>query len=298
MSHTAKLPATRAENLQGMTNMLIAMACFTISDACMKLVAEMMPLYQAATIRSVLMLPMLVVMARWMGGLRLGGVARAWPVVTLRTLGEIGSALFFFLALVNLPLPIVTSILQSAPLMVTGAAAIFFGEKVGLQRFAAILIGFIGVLIIVRPGPEGVSIYAVAAILTVVCMVVRDLSSRRFPPELSSVGVAFVTAFVMLGVFGSVSLLRETWVAVPTKVWPLLIFSGVLVNVGYICIVRVMRVGDVAFTTAFRYSGLLWALLLGWLIWGFFPDAFTLAGAGLVVASGIFSLLRNAKVKA
>lgn len=297
MSHAPKLPATRAENLQGMTNMLIAMACFTISDGCMKMVSEMMPLYQAATIRSVLMLPMLILVARWMGGLQLGGILRAWPVVTLRTLGEIGSAIFFFIALMNLPLPIVTSILQSAPLMVTGAAAIFMGEKVGLQRFAAILVGFVGVLIIVRPGPEGFNIYAVSAMMAVVCMVVRDLSSRRFPPSLSSVGVAFVTAFVMIGVFGGMSL-QQPWVAVPLQVWPLLILSGVLVNVGYICIVRVMRVGDVAFTTSFRYSSLIWALLMGWLIWGFFPDAITLAGAALVVGSGIFSLLRNAKVKA
>lgn len=297
MAQAPRQPATRAENIQGMTNMLIAMAGFTISDGAMKMVSEMMPLYQAACIRSMMMVPMLWLLARWTGGLQLGQVFGSWRVLGLRTLGEIGASIFFFFALMHLPLPIVTSILQSAPLVVTAAAALFFGEKVGIKRFCAIIVGFIGVLIIVRPGPDGFNVYAIFAMLTVLCITLRDLSSRSFPPNVSSVGIAFVTAVTMIFVFGGASA-SQPWVAVPLAAMPLIFASAVLVTVGYIFIVRVMRVGDVAFTTPFRYSALIWALLLGWVVWGFFPDALTLAGAGLVVASGIFTLLRNARVKA
>ena len=286
----------RAENYRGAGYMLIAMAAFTVGDAVMKLVAEMMPLYQAVTLRGLISVPLLLVIARISGGLRLDSLARSWRPAGLRTLGEVGATLFFFLALVNLPLATVSAINQSVPLGVTAGAALFFGEKVGWRRMLAIVAGFFGVMLIVRPGAEGMNIYALCALASVGFVVLRDLATRKLAPEVSSVSVALFATFAITLVAAGISL-PGGWAPVPLGAWPYIVSASVLVLTGYIFVVRMMRVGQVAAITPFRYSALLWALLLGWVIWGHVPDALTVLGAVIVVASGLFALLREARLQ-
>lgn len=283
------------DNLRGAGYMLIAMATFTLGDACMKTVSEQMPLYQAVTLRGMITVPLLLIGAWATGGLRLARLADCWGVVTLRTLGELFATLTFFYALVSMPLGTLSAILQSAPLAVTAGAALFMGEKVGWRRALAIAVGFLGVLIIIRPGPEGLSIHALVALASVGFIVLRDLNSRRLPPQAPSVTVALIAAVAVTLVCGLLSL-REPWVAVPGTALPLIMLAGCLVNIGYIFVIMVMRVGEVGFTTPFRYTSLVWAVLLGWAIWGDFPDGLTILGAGIVVASGVFTLLREARI--
>lgn len=285
----------RAENFRGAGYMLIAMAAFTIGDAVMKLVAGMMPLYQAVTLRGLIAVPLLLLIARMTGGLRLDSLARSWRPAGLRTLGEVGATLFFFLALVNLPLATVSAINQSVPLGVTAGAALFFGEKVGWRRMLAILAGFFGVLLIVRPGAEGMNIYALCSLASVSFVVLRDLATRKLAGDVSSVAVALSATLAITLVAAAISL-PQGWRPVPLAAWPYILSASVLVLVGYIFVVRMMRVGQVAAITPFRYSALLWALVLGWLIWGHVPDALTALGALIVVASGLFALLREARL--
>lgn len=287
--------ALRSDNLKGAGFMLVAMAAFTLGDACMKTVAEHIPLYQGVTLRGLVTIPLLVLLGRFLGGMHLGRLAASWRIVTLRTAGEIAATLTFFYALVNMPLGALSAILQSAPLAVTGAAALFMGEKVGWRRGLAIAIGFLGVLLIVQPGPEGLNIAALVALVSVAFIVVRDLSTRRLPPDVPSVGVALV-ASIAITLMGAVLSLETPWQPVPLVAVPLIVAAAVLVNTGYIFIIRVMRLGEVGFTTPFRYSALVWAMLLGWVIWGEVPQPATLLGAGIVVASGLFVLLREARL--
>lgn len=282
--------AMRAENLKGVGFMLIAMASFSLGDAVMKYVAEQLPLYQAVTLRGLVSVPLLLLIARASGGLQLGSLSGAWRPAVVRTLGEVGATIFFFLGLLNLPLATVSAINQAVPLAVTAGAALFFGEKVGLRRMAAILVGFCGVLVIVRPGPEGMNIYAVCALVSVGFVVLRDLATRKLAPRVSSVSVALLAALVITGISALISL-RTPWQPVPLSLWLPLIAAGFLVVIGYIFVIRMMRLGQVAVITPFRYSALLWALVLGWLIWGHVPDALTAFGAALVVGSGLFALL-------
>ena len=284
-----------SDNLRGAGFMLVAMAAFILGDACMKTVAGHLPLYQAVTLRGLVTVPLLVLLARMTGGLNLERMRGSWRVVWLRTAGEIGATLTFFYALVHLPLGALSAILQSAPLAVTAGAALFMGEKVGWRRGLAIAIGFLGVLLIVQPGAEGLNIAALVALVSVGFIVLRDLSTRRLPADVPSIPVALVAAIAVTGL-GAMLSLRTPWQPVPLAIVPVILAAAVLVNIGYIFIIRVMRVGEVAFTTPFRYTSLVWAMLLGWVFWDEVPRPGTLVGAAIVVASGLFVLLREAQI--
>lgn len=283
------------ENQRGAGFMLVAMAAFTLGDACMKVVSEQMPLLQAVALRGMVTLPLMLLLARLTGGLRLAGLAGSWRLVGWRTLAELGATLTFFYCLVSMPLGTLSAILQATPLAVTAGAALFMGEAVGWRRGLAILCGFVGVLLIIRPGAEGIDSTALVALASVGFVVLRDLSTRRLTHSAPSVTVALLAAALVTLVCALLSL-RQPWVAVPLQVLPLLALAAVFVIIGYVCVIRVMRMGEVGFTTPFRYTSLVWAVLLGWLIWGDFPDGLTLLGAGIVVASGVFTLLREARL--
>jgi len=276
--------------------MVVAMAAFTLGDACMKAVALHLPLYQAVTLRGLLTLPLLALIGHWTGGLDFRGTFRAWPVVGLRTLAEIAATLTFFIGLINLPFATLSSIMQAAPLAVTAGAALVFKERIGWRRMLAILVGFGGVLLIVQPGVDGVNAYALVALASVAFVVVRDLSTRRLPVGVPSVTVALFAALAVTLTCAVLSL-AEPWQPVPLFALPLIAAAAGFVIVGYIFIIRVMRVGEVGFTTPFRYTSLVWAVVLGWVAFGEWPDALTFTGAGIVVVSGIFTLLREARLR-
>jgi drug/metabolite transporter (DMT)-like permease len=284
------------DNLRGAGFMLIAMTAFTIGDACMKAVASQMPLYQAVTLRGLVTLPLLVLIGHLTGGLDLRASIRAGRMVWLRLLGEVISTITFFVALVQLPLAVLSAIMQALPLAVTAGAALFLGEKVGWRRFVAILVGFLGVLLIIRPGPDGMNAAALVALVSVAFVVLRDLATRRLPAAVPSTTMALLSA-ASVTVVGAVLSTAEPWQPVPVQAMVLLPMAGVCVVTGYIFIIRVMRVGEVSFTTPFRYTSLLVALVLGWLVFGEWPDGLTLLGAGIVVASGLFTLLREARLQ-
>lgn len=284
-----------SDNIRGAGFMLVAMAAFSMGDACMKSVAEHLPLYQAVTLRGLVTVPLLLMIARMTGGLNLPVLLASWRVVGVRTLGEIAATLTFFYALVHMPLGALSAILQSAPLAVTAGAALFMGEKVGWRRGLAIGTGFVGVLLIVQPGADGPNPAALVALVSVGFIVLRDLSTRRLPVNVPSVGVALIASVAVM-VVGGVMSAGTPWQPVPLTIAPLIVLAAIFVNIGYIFIIRVMRVGEVAFTTPFRYTALVWAMGLGWLIWGEVPRALTLVGAAIIVASGLFVLLREAQL--
>ena len=178
-----------SDNLRGAFYMMVAMAGFTINDACMKAVTQTIPLYQAIALRGVVTVVALALIAHVHGGLRLRLPAGAGRMVGLRTLGEIASTVAFLTALMHMPLANLSAIMQSLPLALTLAAALVFREAVGWRRLTAIGVGFAGVLIVIRPGPEGFDIWALVGLAAVAAVVVRDLSIRRLPAAVPSVHI-------------------------------------------------------------------------------------------------------------
>jgi drug/metabolite transporter (DMT)-like permease len=204
----------------------------------------------------------------------------------------VGCAWFFFLALFNMPLANLIAILQALPLTITLMGAIFLGERVGWRRWSMILLGFAGVLLIVRPGTEGFDRYAVFALISVLFVAVRDLATRRMSASVPSLRVAFWSAFGVT-IFGAIGSLTEDWV-MPTAPQALsLVIAAVAILGGYLLVILAVRRGDLAVVTPYRYTGLLWALLLGWLVFGEWPDRLTMAGAALIVATGLYTFYRE-----
>lgn len=285
----------RSDNLTGALLMMASMACFTFNDTLMKMMAGDVPLFQLLFLRGVLTSCAVAVMAWRMGALWAWLPRRDWGLVALRTVAETAAAYFFLTALFNMPIANVTAILQAMPLTITLAAALFFGEPVGWRRFAAIAAGFAGVMLIVRPGAEDFNTYSVYALIAVLCVTVRDLAARRLSRETPSMFVTLITSVAIMAFFGLASL-GTAWVPMTGQETGLTAGAALFIIGGYLFSIMVMRVGEISFVAPFRYTGLLWALLLGWVAFGEWPEPLTLLGAAIVVASGLFMLYREARL--
>lgn len=281
-----------SDNARGALYMSLSMAGFIVNDAVMKVVLAELPLGQSVFIRGLFATGLIATLAAAQGVLT-AHIARAdRPRLFLRTAAEVGMTLCYLTALSLMPLANATAILQAMPLMVTLAAVLVLGERVGWRRWLAILAGFAGVLLIVRPGPAGFSGGAVFALVALAFLVVRDVLTRLFDASLPSTFVAMITAGTITVVAGIMTA-AAPWVPMTLVQLGLLAGTAVLVLVGYLFGIMTMRVGDVAFVAPFRYTMLLWAMIVGYLAFGDVPDVLTLAGAGIVVAAGLFSFWRE-----
>jgi len=287
--------AVLTDNTKGALLMMCSMAAFTFNDTCVKLLGPEVPLFQMLFLRGLASSLMIWGLARTLGALRWRIPRRDWGLVALRTTSEIGAAYFFITALYHMPIANVTAVLQVLPLTVTLGGAMFFGEAVGWRRMSAILAGFIGMLLIVRPGPEGFDLYAGYALAAVFFVTVRDLSTRRMSAEVPSMTVTLVASLGVMG-FAGVASLGVEWVALDARQIGLIGGASVFILGGYLFSVMVMRVGEISFIAPFRYTSLLWALLLGFVVFGNWPDPITLAGCVIVVGAGVFTLLRGRRL--
>ena len=284
--------AGEASDGRGPALMTGSMLAFTLNDTCTKALSGELPLMQVLFLRGLMTVAVLGLLAWRAGALRLPPTRadRAW--LALRSLGEIGAAYFFVTALFNMPLANVTAILQALPLVITAAGALLLGERVGPRRWSAVAIGLLGVLLIVRPGAAGFdanSLYALAAVFAVA---LRDIATRRMSRSVPSATVSLAAAAGVTA-FAASALPGVAVVPVGPGEAALLVGSAAFVIVGYMLSVAVMRAGEVSVTAPFRYTGLLWALIAGLIVFGEWPDAPTLAGAAIVVATGIFTLRRE-----
>ena len=285
----------RSDNLTGALLMMGSMAAFTFNDAMMKGLSGSLPVFQAMFLRGILTTLMVALMAWAMGALAQSLPRADWKPVFWRIVGEVGSAYFFVTALYHMPIANISAIMQALPLTLTLAAALFFREPLGWRRMVAILVGFVGVMLIVRPGTEGFNIYSVYGLAAVAFVTLRDLATRRLSRDVPSMLVTLITSASIMVAFGLASL-TEPWVPVDGRAAALTLGAAVMIIGGYLCSIMVMRVGEISFVAPFRYTSLVWALILGWVVFGDWPRTVTLIGAGIVVASGVFTLYREAQV--
>ena len=214
----------------------------------------------------------------------------------IRSAFEILGRLFFALSLAFAPLSTTSAILQAAPLVVTLGAAVVLKEPVGLRRWIAMSIGFLGVLLILRPTPSGFDETAIFAVLGMIGFAGRDLMTRASPPDISATQLG-ILGFLMVLVAGSIITIFESApLAAPSlPALALLMGTGFAGLIGYSALTRAMRTGEVSVVAPFRYSRLLIALIFAFLFFGERPDALTLTGATLIVGSGIYTLVRSGR---
>jgi len=282
-------------NLAGSLFMVIAMASFTISDTMTKWLSAEMNMGQVMVVRGVFASALIAAVAWHRGELARPALAFQ-PLVLLRSAAEFCATVTFLLALAHLPIANVTSVLQALPLAVTMGAALVFGEPVGWRRWLSIAVGFAGVLVIIRPGFEGFSIYSLYVLVSVGFCVVRDLATRRLPNHVPGTLVSTVSAVLVM--VGGVFLIEPLggWQPLDPRSLTKLAAAAVMLVIGYHHIIKAMRVGDISFIAPFRYTSLLWALVLGYALFGDVPDLPMLTGAAIIVASGLYMLMRERRV--
>ena len=289
--------AAMSDNARGALLMMGGMASFTINDACLKLLLEDLPLFQTLFLRGIGTVVAFACLLPFWGGFRMDLHRRDWLLIGLRTLSEALAAYLFLTALMHMKLANVSAILQSLPLTVTLGAALFFKEPIGWRRLGAIVVGFGGVMLIVQPGAADFNQYSLMAVGSVLCVTVRDLATRRMSRSVPSMMVSFCAGAGLTAVFGLGSLVMEPWVMPTGLGLGQLLAATVFVIFGYLFSVMSMRVGELSFVAPFRYTSLLCALLLGYVLFDEWPEAVKMLGAVIVVATGAYTFARERRLK-
>ena len=285
------------ENLRAAMLMVMSMVLFAFEDMFIKLLAAELPYAQVLGL-----IGLLGWLAFW-GLLRLQG-GRLWtrdllrPMVMLRNLAEAVGSIGIVVALALTELSSTAAIMQALPLAIVLGAAVFLGEPVGWRRWSAIIAGFVGVLLVVRPGVAGFQPVSLMAVLAVLGLAVRDLATRRIPAHIPSMQLAASAFFAILLVsiaMGGVLGQRFVW----PDLRQFVLFAGCMtVGIGgYIMLVTATRLGAAAALAPFRYARLVFALILALIVFGERPDALTLTGAAIIVGSGAYAMWRETRLR-
>ncbi len=272
--------------------MMIAMLSFVANDAMMKYVFQEISVEQGILIRGSIAVPILILIAYFRKSLFVNIDRRNWRAILIRAIAEMVSTITFLTALSHMPLANITAILQSLPLTVTMFAALFLGETVRWRRWAAIIIGFCGVLIIIRPSGEGFDSYAILALVTVMIITIRDVVTRKIDKSVPSLFVALISAIPVCFYAGGMTVYNG-WTPLGDTTWLAMGGAALAITSGYLFAVMAMRNGDISFVTPFRYTGMVWAILFGFLLFGNLPDQTTVLGTLIVVGMGVYSFHRE-----
>ena len=271
--------------------MMAAMALIAIEDMFIKLLAQTLPTGQIVFVLGAVGAPVFVAMAWWQGQ-PIFVKAALHPAVIARNLAEVVGTLGFVVALAALPLALVLAVMQAMPLVVTLGAALFLGEKVGWRRWSAILVGFGGVMLVIRPGLAGFDSQALWLIAGARGRGARDLGSRQIPAALTN---AQVSAWGLLAVtlLGAAMMIQVGPVPVSAREGALLLGGAVFGTAGYLAVTTAARLGEVSIVAPFRYIRLVFAMAIGLFIFAEVPDTLTLIGAAIIVISGLYAFVRQ-----
>lgn len=283
-------------NLTAALMMTASMAAFAVEDAVIKHLSASLPVGVVMILIGLMGATVFGVLAARQGRSLFSRQALRGAVL-VRNLAEMLGASSIVLAIALAPLSVVTAILQTMPLAVTLGAAVILRERVGWRRWSAIALGFLGVLIILRPGSDAFDPAATLAVITVVALSARDLATRRAPAEVNALqlsGWGFLAATA--GGLCLLAIRGEAPQAPTAGGWAFLILATTAGVLGYATLVQATRLGAIAVTTPFRYTRLLFAMAIGIAFFGERPDAPTLIGSGLIVAAGLYTLWRELRL--
>ena len=281
-----------SENFRGALLMMICMSAFVLNDAFVRLAGSSLPLAQILFIRGLITTVVLLVFA-FQGDVFSLTVSRKdkWRIF-FRSSAEALTAYFFLTAVINMPFANVTALLQILPMTVTLAAAFIFKEKVGMFRISLIIVGFLGVILIINPSVDGFNFYAFYALIAVLLITVRDLITRKLSKEIptllptvsASIGVLFFSLILMINTPPQPLNMQNSC---------FIFLAAFFIIFGYYTAVLVMRSGEISFISPFRYSAILFALIVGFFFFDEQPDNSTLVGIIIVMSAGILLIMRN-----
>ncbi|HTO32501.1 MAG TPA: DMT family transporter [Pararhizobium sp.] len=279
-------------NFRGAIFMCLAMAGFTCNDALVKSVTGVMNSGQIMLVRGFFTSILVLLLARHFGAMRSFRLVLS-PAVAMRIAAEVAASIAYISALGQLPLANASAILQALPLAVTLGAALFLSEPVGWRRWLAILIGFLGVLIVLRPGPDGFTGAALSVIASVVFAAIRDLCTRRIDHAIPSLFISVITATVITATGALMIVPLGGWQPMSAATVGTLAAASILLLVGYQFIVLAMRNGEIGIIAPFRYTSLIWSIGIGILFFSEEPDIWMVTGVAIIVASGLYTFARE-----
>ena len=291
-------PTDAADNTRAAALMVGSMAFFAVEDLFLKRSAEALPPGQVLALTGAAGACVFWALAAGQRQ-RVLSLDALRGVPLWRTLSEAAAAVLYILALAWAPLTMTSALLQASPLVVVAGAALFLGERVGWRRWASILIGFLGVLVILQPWDASFDPTGLLTVACVVALAARDLLTRVMPER---IGTFQVATWAYLGLVPSGALLMagmgQAFVWPSPGQWAGL--GGALVSglFGYYAVVAAMRLGEVSVVAPFRYTRLVFAMLVAMVFLGERPDGSTLVGAALVVGSGLYAFARARRKRA
>ena len=274
-------------NLKSIILMIIGMGCLTLCDLLIKIASQTLPLGQVMIVFGVGSITVFMGLMRIKGeSVRLSSLTN--PAVVLRNIGDLIAINGMCLALVFVPISTIGAVIQTVPLMVTAAAALFLGERVGKRRWLAIVIGFLGTLFIIQPGAANFDITTTFVLIAAVGMALRDVTTKLVWEKFSTLLLSSYTSALFI-ISGSFLLIISGGASVPDigmiAILAVMVASG---SLGFFFTTKAVRLGDVSVVIPFRYTRILFSLAAGTLILSEQLNALMLFGSALTIFSGLY----------
>jgi drug/metabolite transporter (DMT)-like permease len=276
---------------RGMVLMTLAMACYVLNDTLVKLTLQAFPPGQVLAVRGAAASAVIVV-AMWRrtdaAGLRR---QMRQPIMVLRCALEISTAVMSVLALARASLGLVSALMMTAPLLIACASVALRWEPTQPRRLLAVLVGLGGAWLVVRPSMQASTAGILFSGLCAVSLAARDMVTRRLPPSMSSINVAFATTLAVCAAGPALGwALQESWSSLLRREALALVGAALCTALGNVALIAACRGADLSLVTPFRYTLLVWACLLGYLVWGDIPDIAAMVGLALIIVGGITNL--------
>jgi drug/metabolite transporter (DMT)-like permease len=280
------------DSTRGILAMSAAVVVFILNDALIKLAAETVPAVQAIGVRGLFATLWCGLALLASGAWRRIGQA-VHPQVLLRGGLEAAAAIVYLIALFHIPFAIATSVNLSTPLILTVLAVVILKEDVRWRRWSAVGMGFAGVLLVIQPHPGDLNAWTWVALCGTVLGAFRDVIARWLPASVPTLVVSFTTAAVV-AVAGCGWALVEGWQPMDGRGIGFIVASSLLLAAGYQFLVLALRSGaELSVMSPFRYAAILWALAIGYLVWGEVPNTLALGGIAVIVGAGLYILHRE-----
>ena len=286
--------AVSAAPIRGIAYMVFAMFLLTAGDALTKHVGSHLPAGQVIFFRALFIYIPIVLLVFSAGGLKILRVTDR-KGLAVRAICYVCATTGITISMILLPLADAVALLFAGPLFVTALATPMLGEHVGWRRWAAVIVGFIGVVIMLRPTPDAVQILAIIPIVAALFSALRDVTTRRISATESSTAIMFWSNALLL--IAAACNAPFGWDPMTfDDLWQLAVM-GIIVGIAHWVMIEAYRLGEAALVSPFKYTGIVWGTLFGYLFWHTVPDAFILTGGALVVASGLYILHRETRPK-
>lgn len=271
--------------------MVAAMACFVINDAMVKYVSQSLPAAQLIFLRGLMASALVLVLAHALGATARLVEAIRTPAVLLRAVVDAIATLLYLSALFHMPIGNATAIIMTSPLVIAALAIPLFGERVPATRWWAIAVGFAGVVLVIQPQSDSFTAWSLVALSATFFHASRDLLMRRIGVAVPAILVALTTAVTVTLFAGALSIVQG-WEPVRAGSFGLLAMASVALSSGYLLLILATQSGQLSAIAPFQYSALIWAIVLGWLVWGDLPNPLAWSGIVMLTAAGLYMLRR------